>query len=247
LNSNTTGSSNTAIGRWALLINSTGCCNVALGRDAMYANDTTSYSTAIGYQSLRNATGGSSSALGYQAGYNLTTGSSCTFLGYGTNASAGDSTNQIVIGHNITGTANDQVSIGKASNIVSNDFGTDAVWTRASDVRKKKNIADAVLGLGFINDLRPVTYQWKPNSEFPKDFAEYSEENHMTLDVTMHGLVAQEVKEALDKSGVERFAGWSEGADGSQRISAEAFVFPLIKAIQELTAKVAELEEKLNG
>jgi trimeric autotransporter adhesin len=133
----------------------------------------------------------------------------------------------------------------KLSNIVSNDFGTDAVWTRASDVRKKKNIADAVLGLGFINDLRPVTYQWKPNYEFPKDFAEYSEENHMTLDVTMHGLIAQEVKEALDKTGVERFAGWSEGADGCQRISAEAFVFPLIKAIQELTAKVTELEEKL--
>jgi trimeric autotransporter adhesin len=169
------------------------------------------------------------------------------FWGFETAASAVDATNQVVIGDSIAGTANDQVSIGKLSNIVSNDFGTDAVWTRASDVRKKKNIADAVLGLGFINDLRPVTYQWKPNSEFPKDFAEYSEENHMTLDVTMHGLIAQEVKEALDKTGVERFAGWSEGADGCQRISAEAFVFPLIKAIQELTAKVTELEEKLNG
>ena len=247
MTSNTSGSSNVGIGRWAMLLNTTGCCNIVVGRDALSTNTTASNSTSIGYQSLKNATGSSNTAVGYQAGYALTTGSQNVFLGYGTAASAVGATNQVVIGYNIAGTANNQVSIGKASNIVSNDFGTDAVWTRASDVRKKKNIADAVLGLGFINDLRPVTYQWKPNSEFPKDFAEYSEENHMTLDVTMHGLIAQEVKEALDKTGVERFAGWSEGADGCQRISAEAFVFPLIKAIQELTAKVTELEEKLNG
>ena len=46
----------------------------------------------------------------------------------------------------------------------------------------------------------------------------------MTLDVTMHGLVAQEVKEALDKTGVEKFGGWSEDDDGCQRISKEMFV-----------------------
>jgi trimeric autotransporter adhesin len=244
--SNTSGTGNVAIGRHALIANTTACCNVAIGREALKTNTTSSNSTAIGYQALFNSTG-INTALGYQAGYAVTTGSKNVLLGFSTAASAVDATNQVVIGDSIAGTANDQVSIGKLSNIVSNDFGTDAVWTRASDVRKKKNIADAVLGLGFINDLRPVTYQWKPNSEFPKDFAEYSEENHMTLDVTMHGLIAQEVKEALDKTGVERFAGWSEGADGCQRISAEAFVFPLIKAIQELTAKVTELEEKLNG
>jgi trimeric autotransporter adhesin len=243
---NTSGTGNVAIGRWALFANTTACCNVAIGREALKTNTTSSNSTAIGYQALFNSTG-INTALGYQAGYAVTTGSKNVLLGFSTAASAVDATNQVVIGDSIAGTANDQVSIGKLSNIVSNDFGTDAVWTRASDVRKKKNITDAVLGLGFINDLRPVTYQWKPNYEFPKDFAEYSEENHMTLDVTMHGLIAQEVKEALDKTGVERFAGWSEGADGCQRISAEAFVFPLIKAIQELTAKVTELEEKLNG
>ena len=247
MTANTTGSSNVAIGRWAMVSNTTGSNNVAVGRQALNNNDTTGNSTAIGYQALYSSTGGDSVGLGYNAGYNLTTGYSCIFIGKDTNASAVDSTNQIVIGNGITGTANDQVSIGKASNIVSNDFGTDAVWSRASDVRKKKNIEDSALGLDFVNDLRPVTYEWKPNSEFPKDFAEYSEENHMTLGVTMHGLVAQEVKEALDKTGVERFAGWSEGPDGCQRISAEMYVFPLIKAIQELSEKVTELEEKLNG
>ena len=104
-----------------------------------------------------------------------------------------------------------------------------------------------MLGLDFVNDLRPVTYEWKPNNEFPKDFAEYNEENLMTLDVRMHGLVAQEVKAALDKTGVERFAGWKEDPDGCQRISKEMFVIPLIKAVQELSAEVKELKEKLNA
>jgi hypothetical protein len=129
--------------------------------------------------------------------------------------------------------------------VVWNNFGTDNSWTRSSDVRKKKNIENAVLGLDFVNDLRPVTYEWKPNNELPEDFVEYSETNHMTLGVRMHGLIAQEVKTALDKTGVERFAGWQETSDGVQCISQEMFVFPLIKAIQELTAKVKELEDRL--
>ena len=84
----------------------------------------------------------------------------------------------------------------------------------------------------------------KPGAK--KDFAEYNEENLMTLDVRMHGLVAQEVKAALDKTGVERFAGWKEDPDGCQRISKEMFVFPLIKAVQELSAEINKLKEKLN-
>ena len=64
----------------------------------------------------------------------------------------------------------------------------------------------------------------------------------MTLNTTMTGLVAQEVKAALDKTGVERFAGWGEEEDGSQRISKEMFVIPLIKAVQELSTKNDSLE-----
>ena len=196
---------------------------------------------------LANTTGHSNVAVGKSAGDSITTGLQNVCIGLETDISAVGGADQIVIGTNISGGENSQVTIGKASNIIQNEFDTDNAWTQSSDVRKKKNIADAVLGLNFVNDLRPVTYEWKPNNEFPKEFAEYGEENHMTLDVTMHGLVAQEVKEALDKTGVERFGGWKEDADGCQRISKEMFVFPLIKAVQELSAKVEELEDKLNN
>ena len=69
----------------------------------------------------------------------------------------------------------------------------------------------------------------------------------MKTDVTLHGMIAQDVKAALDKAGVDTFGGWSQDErDGSQEISQEMFVHPLIKAVKELSAKVEELDKKLN-
>ena len=58
-------------------------------------------------------------------------------------------------------------------------------------------------------------------------------------------MIAQEVKEALDKVGVDTFAGWSEKPDGSQNVSREMFVIPLIKAVQELSQKNEALEKRI--
>ena len=64
----------------------------------------------------------------------------------------------------------------------------------------------------------------------------------------MYGLIAQEVKESLDKHNITDFGGWSiEDKSSIQGISQEMFVHPLIKAVQELSAKVEELEDKLNN
>ena len=65
----------------------------------------------------------------------------------------------------------------------------------------------------------------------------------MDTDVVMHGMIAQEVKKALDKVGVDTFAGWSEKPDGSQNISREMFVIPLIKAVQELSAEIENIKK----
>ena len=64
-------------------------------------------------------------------------------------------------------------------------------------------------------------------------------------DKVIHGLIAQEVKQALDKQGVDTFSGWDENPDGRQNVSFEAFVLPLIKAVQELSAEVNELKQQL--
>ena len=60
----------------------------------------------------------------------------------------------------------------------------------------------------------------------------------------MYGFIAQEVKAALDKHNITDFNGWVCPDDGVQGISYEMFVMPLVKAVQELSARVQELESR---
>jgi len=50
----------------------------------------------------------------------------------------------------------------------------------------------------------------------------------------------------LDDADVDTFGGWKERKDGSQTISREMFVTPLIKAVQELSSENKELKDELN-
>jgi hypothetical protein len=63
----------------------------------------------------------------------------------------------------------------------------------------------------------------------------------------MYGFIAQEVKQALDDHDVTDFGGWhiSNDDDAIQGISYEMFVMPLVKAVQELTAKNTALETRV--
>jgi hypothetical protein len=60
---------------------------------------------------------------------------------------------------------------------------------------------------------------------------------------THYGLIAQEVKKVIDDAGVD-FAGYVEGDDGLLGLRYEQFIAPLIKAVQELSAKVDALSKK---
>jgi len=183
--------------------------------------------------------------VGYRAGQTNQTGGSNICIGRGSDVSGSNNSNSIALGINI-GAASNQFRFGKSGAHVSNSFDSNANFSQASDERKKKNIRDQKLGLDFINELRTVSYNWKPSNEFPKEWDSYSETNEQNLDVTMHGMIAQEVKAAIDKHADEtdkKFNGWSEDTDGMQNLSREMFVIPLIKAVQELAAKVKALEE----
>lgn len=142
-------------------------------------------------------------------------------------------------------------------------------WTRvyavnttisSSDARDKLDVEDSNLGLNFINELRPVSYRWvigekkrvldengKPkkdeNGEYIIETREGVRQNY--------GLIAQEVKEAIDNSGVEDFAGWVQDdlsdPESHQSLSYEQFIAPMVKAIQELSSEVESLKAQLNG
>jgi len=226
---------------------------VAIGFEAMRGE---SYSTtgingtvAVGYRALDEIeSGNGNTAVGFQAGDTINTGAENTILGYNCDVASGDNTNNVILGNNLTASDNDnRVYIGNDSSYVYNDFNSAATWTHSSDKRQKKEIKDDTLGLDFINDIRPVTYKHKSPSEFPKEWSAYNADDKEPMggDKTIHGLIAQEVKQALDNQGVDTFSGWGEEDDGRQHVSFESFVLPLIKAVQELSAKIEELEKKV--
>jgi hypothetical protein len=265
-----TGANNTAVGAYALGQNTTGTNNVAVGFEALDANTTGAENTAVGAAAMSSATTGTGNAcFGRNAGENMTTGSNNTLIGSnagqgfaalttGSNnvmigvqsyATAG-AVNQIVIGTDIcVGQGDNYFTFGKTGNRVYNQYTVDANWARTSDGRLKRNVNDMSLGLSFVNKLRPVSYQWKPSYEVPQELVtQYNEQNKMDLDVVMHGFIAQEVKAALDEVGSTYTCGvWSEGSDGTQSISREMFIMPLIKAVQELSAQVTALQAEVNA
>ena len=222
--------------------------NVAIGSYTMDAVlDGALNNTCVGYGALGDLEeGANNTALGTGAGDVITTGSNNVCIGKSTDTTAGNGDNQIVIGYNFTGNGDAKVSLGSDSGYVWNGFTSDNAWAQVSDVRLKKNINDDDLGLEFINEIRPVTFNWKPQSEVDPEFIEWSANNKGEKDTEtlVHGFIAQEVKAAMDKVGNTTFNGWEDTIDG-QAVKREMFVMPLIKAVQELSQQVEDLKKKV--
>ncbi len=117
----------------------------------------------------------------------------------------------------------------------------DDVWSTnpsmSSDATHKTDVADSALGLDFINDLRPVSFKW------------ISTKGRAGVR-THHGFLAQEVAATLGSAASDT-AIWVNGEyldedgatqQGSQALRYHQFTAPLVKAVQELTARVVALE-----
>ena len=203
-------------------------------------------------------TGSFNTGVGIQAGVDITTGDTNLCLGRDTSAGTGGAALRVVIGATVSGTADYQVTIGNDTiGKIQNSFNSNATWARTSDIRFKKDInTNTDCGLDFINDLRTVTYKWKAPSERPPELTGYDpEQTEPTLKEKMYGFIAQEIKSVLDAKNITDFNGWSASEkDGSQSVSYEMFVVPLVKAVQELSAKndalaaeVASLKSQINN
>jgi hypothetical protein len=148
-------------------------------------------------------------------------------------------------------------------------YGANRRWQRlysnnttisTSDVNAKTDVTDSALGLDFINSLRPISYRWIVGRH---EVVTDAEGNPVVIGedslgkpifelqdvpgVRLHyGFIAQEVKQAVDASGVEDFAGWVlddvNEPNSTQSLSYEQFIAPMTKAIQELSARVQQLE-----
>ena len=251
LHNNTTQNHNFAMGYAAGYGSTTGNLNMFLGNYAGYSNTTASYSVCIGYYSGYNTTtNGYNAFVGYYAGSNGTGGGyGNVAIGYNCQigASGNTRTQSIVLGYGTQGVGSGYFTFGTGTgnSRVYNQFGANASWTRVSDQRYKTDIQDNTnCGLAFINDLRPVTFKWKPKSEIDNTLPDYdADATAAEYSPKMYGLIAQEVKQVLDNHNITDFGGWHEDEDsGIQGISQEMFIYPLIKAVQELSAKVTALE-----
>ena len=178
-------------------------------------------------------------------------GSNNTIIGTNADALQASQSKEIVLGFECKGVGSNYFVFGTGSgnDRVYNPYTSDNSWTRVSDERYKKEIQDNTdCGLGFINDLRPVTFKWKEKSELDPSFPDYNaEDTNNAHPNKLYGLIAQEVKEAMDKHNITDFGGWNSitTKDHTQQgVSQEMFIHPLIKAVQELSAKVEELENK---
>ena len=265
--SNTTASNNTAVGYQAGCANTTGTENVAIGKDALKNNTTGCQNTAVGYQAgYTNSTGDENVFLGYLAGYSSnsvtntylgryagynTTGAANTFVGrasgyeittgakntiigqYGGNQGGLDirtASNYIVLSD---GDGNPRGYFNGSGNFFASGLASSngdrtlrytlvggQVTYDTSSARYKDNIRDSVYGLSHVMQLRSTMFEYKDNGR------------------TDVGLIAEEVNEVIPELVPKDLDGRPDA------VSYDRMVSVLVKAIQELSAKVAALEAK---
>jgi len=127
--------------------------------------------------------------------------------------------------------------------------------TVGSDSRIKNSIQDTDLGLNFVNALTPRKYKMNQGGRgnitqegTPTSFAQYAYSSGTRFH---YGLISQEVVTVLDNQGVDKslFGGWTlddpSDSDSRQSLRYQEFISPMIKAIQELSAKVDALEQRV--
>jgi hypothetical protein len=230
----TTAMHNTAVGAYSLTLVTNGLDNTSIGHNSLAGLTTGYQNTAVGTDALNGATVTNviqSTALGVNAGNGLSY-NNVTYLGFNTSATA---TNQVQLGNSLT---------------TAYAYGT--VQSR-SDVRDKTDIDNTLLGLNFINLLRPVDFRYdyredyrlavEPLGTLVHDGSKKRTRKH-------HGLIAQEVKEVIDTLGID-FGGYQDhtisGGDEAQSIGYSELIAPMIKAIQQLSAKVTQLEAQIGA
>lgn len=119
--------------------------------------------------------------------------------------------------------------------------------TQTSDLRLKNTITALPSGLNFINKLNPVSFY----------FNKINDEDNILNNSTIEnegkkkhfGFIAQELKQAMDEGEFKSkdYAIWDEDDFSTQSISYVELVPLLVKSVQELSAKVEELESRLNS
>jgi hypothetical protein len=255
---NVSGNWNVAIGLQALYHNSTGHNNVAIGRDANFSNTTGNWNTGVGVDAIPGVeTGHGNTGVGGESGYteNLAnqnvTGSYNTWIGYQSGPSSPAQHDGVIgIGYRSKTSKDFQAVLGSpaivetllfgrvginapdptASLVVNGDaVNLTGVWGVYSDERLKEDVQPYQDGLEAVMQLKPVTFHYNGHEGLSGDGAQV-------------GLLAQQVEKVAPYMVSQK-----KGADFDdvRVLSTQALPYMLVNAIQELEAKVADLERRL--
>ena len=156
-----TGNSNSAIGAQALQNVTSGINNFGLGAIAGFGVTTGSSNVYIGDSASRyNASGSNNVSLGKCAGRchssgTKTSGDNSIYIGTDARAGSASTSNEIVIGCGAVGQGTNTAMIGNSS---TNHLYIYGCYSQVSDRRDKTCICDLELGLEFVKELKPKTF-----------------------------------------------------------------------------------------
>ena len=198
--------------------------NTCVGATSGGAITTGIYNTFLGSKS-GNAGGGTSATI--------TTGNFNTMLGYEARGNSSSMANSTSLGYQAQSTGSNQVTLGNSS------IGTlrcqQTSITSLSDQRDKKDIETIPYGLDFINSLQPKKFVWDNRAETDGDGNEFFSANKGKKDI---GFIAQELQTVDDD-----YLNLVYDANPEKLEATYGRLIPvLVKAIQDLSAKVTALE-----
>lgn len=253
------GGASTVIGINSLRNNTSGNYNSVLGSFTGENVTTGNGLCLIGGNNSGNMTSCTNNTIiGVSSGVGITTQSNNTICGYFSDVRSDlnvSYANCSVLGANIRGiiSGSNQVQLGDSATTT---YVYNTVQTR-SDARDKADIQDTQLGLNFIEKLKPRDFRWNYREDYKETVINPETQEatvfHLDKDGSKkrtrkhHGLIAQEVKAVMDEMGID-FGGYQDHSfkGGADRLTIgyEELIAPLIKAVQELSARVKQLENK---
>jgi len=212
--------------------------NCFIGYQAGYAGGSGAGNVGVGRSSMRNLNGGTKNVgAGENAGYYITNGSQNTVIGADAGASGitlQSGTNNILLGYQASPTSSsitNEITLGNSS-ITSLRCNVTSI-SSLSDERDKTNIVDIPYGLDFINDMRPVKFDWDR-----RDGSFIGEKSV--------GFIAQDLHSLEIEYGSQHYTNLVDVSNPERYEARPMEAFPImVKAIQELSAKVEALEAEV--
>jgi hypothetical protein len=243
LNSAVTGVfGNTVLGEGCAISMTSGYYNVVIGQTALESQTSANYNVAIG-NNAGTGSGGGANNIYIGNTVRSSSGADVTNIGPGTGNPSATYTNVTNIGKDAAASstsASNTITLGDA-NITSLRCQVTSI-TSLSDERDKKNISPLDVGLDFVNTLKPVSFDWNMR---PKLDEEGNVVSTGKIDMPDIGFIAQDMVKAEDDLGLADYLqlSYRDNPDALE-VSQGRLIPILVKAIQDLSAKIEMLENK---